>query len=280
MGLLSFLKRQSPADGATAAAVPDSTSPEAIRTRARRRLIGSAVLVVLAVVLLPMVFESRPRPLPVDIPIEIPKRDAAAPVAVPPPRNPTVAAADPPEAPAPTGNTTPQAASPAAPVVIAAAEPASAPPAPKAEPKPDAKPAAKDKPKPEPKAVSKPEPKPSAERKPEAAKPRAAETAQAGGHKEDAARALAMLDGKAASKSAEAPTRFVVQVGAFEQASAARNVRQRVEKLGLHTFQQELVTPQGKRIRVRLGPYSSREEAEKALTKLRASGINAGILPL
>lgn len=56
---------------------------ESIRRRARQRLIGAAVLVLVGVVALPLVFDRQPRPVPIDIAIEIPDRYAAEPLAVP-----------------------------------------------------------------------------------------------------------------------------------------------------------------------------------------------------
>ena len=44
---------------------------------------GAAVLVLLGVVGFPMLFDTQPRPIPVDVPIEIPDRNKAAPLVVP-----------------------------------------------------------------------------------------------------------------------------------------------------------------------------------------------------
>jgi DedD protein len=54
----------------------DPTLPE--KQRARRRLIGAIALVVAAVVVLPMVLDSHPKPVTDDIAIRIPNRDAPA----------------------------------------------------------------------------------------------------------------------------------------------------------------------------------------------------------
>jgi hypothetical protein len=58
-------------------------SIETMRRRARHRLIGAAVLVLLGVVGFPLLFDSQPRPIPVDIPIEIPDRNRVAPLVAP-----------------------------------------------------------------------------------------------------------------------------------------------------------------------------------------------------
>ncbi|UBQ06727.1 hypothetical protein LCC91_06610 [Tepidimonas taiwanensis] len=64
-----------PASGAE-----NPASVEALRQRARRRLIGATILVALAVIVVPMVLESQPRPIPVDIAIDIPARDGLPPL--------------------------------------------------------------------------------------------------------------------------------------------------------------------------------------------------------
>jgi len=74
--------------------------------------------------------------------------------------------------------------------------------------------------------------------------------------------------------------RFVVQVGAFAENEAARTTRLKVEKLGLKTYVQVADTAAGKRIRVRVGPYISKEEAEQAKNKLTAGGFPAVLLTL
>ena len=94
----------------------------------------------------------------------------------------------------------------------------------------------------------------------------------------DGARAKALLDGKPAS-AAESP-RYVVQVGAFAEQSTANEARMKVEKLGLKTYTQVAETSSGKRIRVRVGPFASRAEADAALAKARAGGLTAVVLTL
>lgn len=53
---------------------------EAIRRRARQRLIGAGVLVLMGVVVLPFLFDKQPRAVPVNVAIEIPDRHTAAPL--------------------------------------------------------------------------------------------------------------------------------------------------------------------------------------------------------
>ena len=47
---------------------------EGMRRRAKHRLIGAAILVLLGVIGFPLLFDSQPRPIPVDIAIDIPDR--------------------------------------------------------------------------------------------------------------------------------------------------------------------------------------------------------------
>jgi DedD protein len=249
-----------PAAGSAA----QTESVEVIRKRAKHRLIGSAVLVLIGVVGFPLVFDTQPRPIPVDIPIEIPGKGTVKPLVVPAPAAAT----------SPTPAATPKPADKVAAAASLApkeeilssnpapAQAASAPVAIKNEAKPQPKP----EPKPEPKPVAKPEPKP-------AAKPAA---------KDDAARASALLNGSApaAKPAAEAEGRFVVQVGAFAEDAKAREARLKVEKAGLKTYTQVAETKDGKRIRVRVGPFASKAEAEKAASKIKTLDLPAAILTL
>ena len=86
MDLLSAFKRKTPPSKAGAAsATGDADEVQRARTRARQRLIGAAVLVVVGIIGFPLLFETQPRPIPVDLPIEIPRKDAAPPLALPAP---------------------------------------------------------------------------------------------------------------------------------------------------------------------------------------------------
>ncbi|MCU0764248.1 MAG: SPOR domain-containing protein, partial [Hydrogenophaga sp.] len=58
-------------------------SIDAIRRRARHRLIGASMLVLVGVVGFSLLFDTQPRPLAVDIPIEIPAKSAPAPTPLP-----------------------------------------------------------------------------------------------------------------------------------------------------------------------------------------------------
>jgi DedD protein len=49
-------------------------SVDVLRRRARHRLIGASVLVLLAVIGFPVLFDTQPRPVSVDIAVDIPER--------------------------------------------------------------------------------------------------------------------------------------------------------------------------------------------------------------
>jgi DedD protein len=98
--------------------------------------------------------------------------------------------------------------------------------------------------------------------------------------KEAAAKEAAAKEAAAKEAAAKDTARYVVQVGAFTDSGAARETRRKVERLGLKTHTQVTETPQGSRIRVRVGPFASREEADRALARLKAAGSPAVVLTL
>jgi DedD protein len=273
MGWFSKFRISSAAASASNLPAPDADSVQEARIRSRRRLIGAVVLVVIGVIGFPLIFETQPRPIPVDIPIEIPRKDGLPPLAVPSARAVAPNAAQAPVLAAPS-------AAASAPVTAAVTAPAA---------KPTAAPVeeviAPGKP---PVAVSSlpvivapaklPATTASAVAPSLTVKPPAKPTAPT-----ESARATALLEGIAPAATAsvsQESARFVVQVGAFAENSSARETRLKVEKLGLKTYVQVAETPAGKRIRVRVGPYASKEEAEQAKTKLKAGGFPADLLTL
>ena len=263
MGLLSNLSRKKdPASGASASQAPADAVLQA-RTRARQRLIGAAVLVVIGVIGFPLVFETQPRPIPVDIPIVIPRKDSAPPLAMPPARVPPAVAQS-----APAEASAPALTSPPDQVITESREQAGKEVASVPAARPPSAPVVAEK------AASKPAAKPT----PAEAAPKVATEAKPAAKADDAVRAKALLEGT--PRAAAATGRFVLQVGAFADASAARETRLKVEKLGLKTYTQVAETPAGSRIRVRVGPFASREEADKALAKARGAGLSGVVLTL
>lgn len=62
-----------------------SDSVDIIRKRAKHRLIGAAVLVLIGVIGFPLLFDSQPRPVPVDIAVDIPNKNTTRPLITPQP---------------------------------------------------------------------------------------------------------------------------------------------------------------------------------------------------
>jgi cell division protein FtsN len=71
---------------------------------------------------------------------------------------------------------------------------------------------------------------------------------------------------------------WVVQVGAYAQEVNAQSTRARVEELGLETGAEPVTTASGELIRVRVGPFTRRDEAEKAALRIRSLDLPALIL--
>jgi DedD protein len=288
--------------GATRRPGNDPMLPE--KKRARRRLVGAIALALAAAVGLPMLLDSEPKPLAGDIAIQIPAKDKAAPLPVPA-ADKTVSAADSVDKDEEVVDAPPPASSAKAPAAVAAAkreDVAAQPPAvtPKTEakpvaPKPEPKPERKPEPKSEPKAESRPEHKdtPKPEHKEAKADTRLAERAEKVKPKvddkpakphDDAARAMAILEGKPAEKEKDKPAesasqRFVLQVAAMSSAEKAAEVQARLREAGISSYTQKTTTPSGELIRVRVGPLS-REEAEKVRAKLGRLGMSGAMTPV
>jgi DedD protein len=72
----------------------------------------------------------------------------------------------------------------------------------------------------------------------------------------------------------------VVQVGAYADDAKAREVRSRLEKAGLKTYTHVAETKDGKRTRVRLGPFATKDEADKAAARAKTMNLQATVLTL
>lgn len=270
MALFNFRRGSSSAASAAGpAAQPESV--EAMRKRAKHRLIGAVVLVLMGVVGFPLLFDTQPRPIPVDIPIEIPGKNTLKPLVIPAPATVTK--------PAPTEKVAVAASlAPEEEILSSKQTPAPEMPAPAA-----IKKEAKPTPKPEVRAETRAEQK--VEAKPHA-KPEPKSTPKATAAGDDSARAIALLNGATAPQHApkaaatEAQGRLIVQVGAFADSAKAQEARLKLGKAGLKSYTQVAETKDGKRTRVRVGPFASKAEAENAAGKIRALGLSAAILTL
>jgi DedD protein len=243
--------------GADALSNAPAESVEVIRKRARHRLMGSVVLVLGAVVGLPLLFDSQPRPVAIDTPIVIPDRNQASPLSATSGSAKTGAMKE--------GLAQDQAIADSQTGVAKSAVTNSAGLDPHEEVvTKDSKAEVRQEPKPELKAEAKPEPEPKSENNPDA---------------KEAAKAKALLDGKEAPNSGDA-VRSVVQVGAYADLAKAKEVRAKLESAGFKTYTQEIDTKDGKRIRVRVGPFATKEEADKTAEKIRKLNLQTSVLKL
>lgn len=233
-------------------------SVEVLRKRARHRLMGAAVLVLAGVIGFPLLFDSQPRPVALDIPIEIPDRAKVAPLgqadAERPPASGAVAGQSSAGA---IAGITPLAAAPSSAASTTATVSTSG-----TKPSKVAVSEAKALPKPEAKLESKPEPKPVAKPAP---KPDAKTDSKA------------KVDAKPVASS---EGRFVVQVGAYAEAGSLRDARQKVEKIGFKTYTQVVGAKDAQRTRVRVGPFATKAEADKAAEKIKKLNLPAAILAI
>ena len=282
-------KKSKPAGKAVRGSQAESV--EAMRRRARNRLIGATVLVMVGVAGFPVLFDTRPRTVSVDIPIEIPDRNKVSPLAMP-----ALGTSSGSGSTHASSATPGMAATALAPSAVAPQRPSSAPVRPPntsfsvdtlSAPRPasgsqglDADEEIVQSTKPPAKAAA-------ATRAALVPKPAAAASARTERRAEpavevrpdEAARARALLDDKLPDAAA-APGRFVVQMGAFADVEKAREVRQKAEKAGLKTYTQVVDTKDGKRIRVRVGPFVNKADADKAAGRIRGLDLPATLLTL
>ncbi|MDB5825711.1 MAG: hypothetical protein JWR21_4415 [Herminiimonas sp.] len=247
----------------------DPVLPE--KKRARRRLIGAIALVLAAIIGLPMILDSEPKPLADDIAIDIPAKDKAFQNGAARPAKAGAAGLAPSASldrneqlmamPAPPLEGKPDAPSsaqsnPAGPAnKVAEKETPSAVavnPA-RVDAKPESRTDAKQDAKPDLKVAPKPELK--AEIKPEAA------TASA----------------KPAEKK---PAKFVVQIAALATQEKVTELQGRLKSAGVHSYTQKVATEGGERIRIRVGPFGNRDDADRMRSKLTKLGLNGTLVPL
>jgi DedD protein len=249
----------------------DPVLPE--KKRARRRLIGAVALVLAAIIGLPMVLDSEPKPLAEDIAIQIPSKDKPVAPGSARDASPSVRMAGKPSNAAgldrgeeivnvpaePGGAPVPKAG------VIASAQQATAKPETAAQPKAPLL--------------------PQADRKP-VAKPEMVAQAPVAPKADDAARARAILEGKpevVAEKTKASfekkHAKYMVQVAALASQEKVNELQGRLKGAGFKSQTQKIPTQSGDRIRVRVGPFASKEEAEKTRAKLVKLGLNGTLVP-
>lgn len=259
------------------------------KKRARRRLVGAIALVLAAIIGLPMIFDSEPKPLDDDIDIQIPSRD-----------KPEFAAARPapqPAEPVP-ADTQPEMKSEAKPETKVETKPAALPERSDAKPSPtaaDGMPAAAEK-KPVPqqpaaaqvnsgsvarapaspdKPVEKTLDKPTDKAVDKIAEKIAEKTADKPADKP----ADKQVADKPAQKVGAGNERYVVQVAAVSSQAKADELQNRLKKAGIQSYSLKVSTRDGDRIRIRIGPMGSRGEADRMRTRLGALGLSGTVQP-
>lgn len=80
---------------------------------------------------------------------------------------------------------------------------------------------------------------------------------------------------KASAKASKTKKSWYVQAGAFAQEGNAQNVRLRIEAAGLETSTAPYETQAGRLIRVRVGPFTAKADAEKAALQVKALDLPA-----
>lgn len=232
------------AKAAMASTAPDNA--EQLRRRANRRLLGASILLLIAIIAVPMFLEREPPPLPDNVDVRIPPVEGTKfDPKFPPAADAKKAAAEKPaEIAAITEPTGAQA-------TVGAIAPTPAPAAPKpAAPAADAKPA----------AVAPVAPPKAAEKTP--AKP---------------AEPAAPKDSTPADRK---PGQLVVQVIAVRDAAVAKQTYDKAKSLKFPVYTEKIDVANGIVIRVRVGPFNTKQQAESARAKLAQAGLEAKVLTL
>ncbi|HWT35543.1 MAG TPA: SPOR domain-containing protein [Paraburkholderia sp.] len=267
--------RRTERSGDADAMLLDPTLPE--KQRARRRLVGAIALVIAAVVILPMVLDSHPKPVTDDISIDIPNRpapksrasedtDTQAGVAPDNPAAPEAALAASGLAPAASGTAASGAVasqrgsdSKNAPIAMTPAKPQTPAVVANNAPTQDAKPAAK--PQAEAKPAAKPEQKPAATQSTQAT-----QTAQA-----------AASGTETGTPAAPPGSRFAVQLGAFQDDASAHTWANKLKAAGVPAYTERRKQADGStRTLLRAGPFADRAAASAAIAKVREAGLSSG----
>ena len=231
-------------DGSGSAPV-DPVLPE--KKRARRRLVGAVALVLAVVIGLPMVLDSEPKPLADDVTIEIPSKDRPVDAAGAARRS---------------GAATSRV--PAALALDRREEMVDM---------PGTLPAAKDSHAGGANDSAIHSGAAGAKARAEAAAQASLAASTASGKSDDAS-------SKTNSDGAEAKqAKFILQVAAFASMDKVSELRGKLKSAGIASYTQKVPTDDGDRIRIRVGPFGSKQEAERMRTKLSALGLNGKLLP-
>jgi DedD protein len=100
--------------------------------------------------------------------------------------------------------------------------------------------------------------------------------------KPEPAKADAKADAKPAkpTDSKDTGARFVVQAGTFSDDAKLRETRSKLEKAGIATYTQVIEGKDGRRVRVRVGPFTKLDEADKMANKIKQLSLQPQVLTL
>src|SRR5258708_7724719 len=254
--------RRTERSGDADAMLLDPTLPE--KQRARRRLVGAIALVVAAVVVLPMVLDSHPKPVTDDISIDIPARPAPRARASVEDTQAGVAP-DNPAADTPIAASSLAPAQPKTPQTEATPKAPPAPPPPKQAPDPTPAP---------PRLAAHPGPAPASAAQSPAQTRSPANSAKTA---DSAAQNAAAAEADSGTPAAPPGSRFAVQLGSFPDDASARNWATKLKAAGVPAYTERRKQSDGSmRTLFPAGPFAARATASSAIAKVREAGLTSG----
>ena len=242
---------------AAATPLPTPDNLDLLRRRANRRLLGASILLLIAIIAVPMFLEREPPPLPDNVDVRIPpvegtKFEPKFPAGSDAKKSGNKVAEKAAEIPA---ITEPSGAQAAISGVVAA------PPVPAAAPYVGAV---------APKAA------PAEPTKPPVVAPKEVEKPVAKATEKPAEKATAKETTPADRKSGQ----LVVQVIAVRDPATAKQMYEKAKGLKFPVYTEKIDVTNGIVIRVRVGPYATKQQAESARAKLSQAGFEAKVLTL
>lgn len=80
---------------------------------------------------------------------------------------------------------------------------------------------------------------------------------------------------KPAAQPAEPPAAgaHAVQIGVYSDAANVKRIQEKLAGLGFQSYTETVDTQKGSKIRLRVGPFAERAEADKALAAVKAAGL-------
>lgn len=71
---------------------------------------------------------------------------------------------------------------------------------------------------------------------------------------------------------------FSIQVGVYSEASNVKQLQAKLKQTGFSSHTQKITTPKGEKIRLRAGSFVTRQEANAAITKLQKIGLSGMVV--